>query len=425
MKNLFLTALISLSIAISSFAESGQLTETISWELEKGILVINGEGLMPEYESPNDFPWADNRSSITEIVVFYNIENISAGAFSDYTNLTSVMILCREMTSIGEGAFLNCSSLNAIKMNSLIPPVIFENTFQGVDRSIQLDVPNASIELYRAASYWSEFSFLHTISNGIANGTTGDLTWDLADGTLTISGEGAMPDYYSSNPDWIIYGESIIEIIIEEGVTSTGAYAFGGFGNLTSVTLPNTLETIGTKSFASCINLESVVIPDGVVSIGGAAFSNCIGLSSITIPNSVTSIEYDAFWNCTSLSTIVMEGELPPAIIENTFRGVDHSIPIIVPNETALALYSEAPYWSEFTTLRVATSITSISEIENDKNIYVKNGCIILEGFNDEIIVRNISGHIIAKGYFTSVDVQQAGIYLVQIGNKVSKILVW
>ena len=424
MKNLFLTAVLSLSVAISSFAQSGQLTETISWELEKGTLIINGEGQMPEFESPNDFPWADNRSSITEAVVFYDIENISAGAFRDCVNLSSVMLLCREITSIGEEAFLNCSSLNSIQMNSLIPPVIFENTFQGVDRSIQLSVPSASIELYRAALYWSEFSFLHTISNGVANGTTGDLAWDLADGTLTISGEGIMPDYYYSNPGWIIYGSSIAEIIIEEGVTSTGAYAFSGFENLISVTLPNTLDTIGVKSFASCFRLESIVIPNGVVSIGGAAFSNCENLSSISIPNSVMSIEYDAFLNCTNLSSIIMEGELPPIIIENTFRGVDHSITVIVPNETALDLYSKAPYWSEFTALRSATGVTSIDKIEDSKGIYTENGCIILDSFSDEITVRDVGGRIIVKGYFETIKVPQAGVYFVQKGNKVLKVLV-
>ena len=467
MKNLFLTTLMCLFAAVSSFAKEGQLTVSINWELNDNTLLIAGAGKMPEYESPKDFPWHESRASIITVIITNQITNISGYAFSDCLNLqyigmpNSIMSIgceafsncitldkitipknvtniensafsgCtaintitipKNVTNIGDSVFLNCK-LTTIIMEGEVPPTITAETFASIDRSIRLIVPDNSVKLYNESAYWNEFTSLQVYSNIIASGTTGTLTWSLANGIMTISGEGEMPDYYDFL-EWKIYSEYISKLIIEEGVTSIGAYAFADFMNSTSVELPSTLRAIGIKAFSFWASLEEIVIPDGVTSIGGAAFGNCYGLEKITIPNSVTSIEWDVFNNCISLHTIIANCEVPPAIFDSTFDGVDHSITVIVP-KAAIEEYRSAPYWKEFTSFQAQTP-SSIKEVGVLQNIYVEGGCIIVsEGIDAEMSVINLNGHIIAKGYqLTRIEVPQAGIYLIKIGSKVTKILV-
>ena len=122
--------------------------------------------------------------------------------------------------------------------------------------------------------------------------------------TLTISGNGAMMDY---NFPWRPFIEDITKVIIEDGITSIGNYAFSGCSGLTSVTIGNGVTSIGGYAFDGCSGLTSVTIPNSVTSIGKGAFNNCNGLTFVTIPNSVTSIGSGAFSGCNGLTSIAVE----------------------------------------------------------------------------------------------------------------------
>ena len=78
------------------------------------------------------------------------------------------------------------------------------------------------------------------------------------------------------------------------------------YPNLTNVTIPEGVTSIGNEAFQSCTSLTSINIPDSVTSIGGSAFNNCSKLTSITIPNSVTSIGGYAFYNCSKLTSVTI-----------------------------------------------------------------------------------------------------------------------
>ena len=96
-------------------------------------------------------------------------------------------------------------------------------------------------------------------------------------GTLTISGTGGMPNYAdASKRPWDAYSSSIKKVVINNGVTSIGDYAFEHCTGLTSVTIPNSVTSIGSRAFCDCYGLTSVTIPNSVTSIGEKAFSSCI-----------------------------------------------------------------------------------------------------------------------------------------------------
>ena len=103
---------------------------------------------------------------------------------------------------------------------------------------------------------------------------------------------------------WLCRG--LTSITIPGSVTSIGGSAFEKCRGLTSVTIGSGVTSIGDYAFYSCSRLTSITIPDSVTSIGTLAFSDCSGLTSVTISDSVTSIGYSAFSGCHGLTSITI-----------------------------------------------------------------------------------------------------------------------
>ena len=146
------------------------------------------------------------------------------------------------------------------------------------------------------------FSASAADSDIVASGECGahggdNLTWTLdSEGTLTISGEGDMCEYYATDArKWHHSSQSITRVQITNGVTSIGRYAFFHFTSLISITIPDSVTGISNYTFEGCTSLTSITIPDGVKSIGYNTFQSCSKLESIIIPDSVTSIGRGAF----------------------------------------------------------------------------------------------------------------------------------
>ena len=178
--------------------------------------------------------------------------------------------------------------------------------------------------------------------------------WYLSDGTLTVSQKGDMSNYPEGETPWNRQRNGIKKIVIEEGVTRIGDYAFAGCQNLTSVEIPNSVKSIGVRAFVECIKLPSIEIPNSVTSIEEQAFSFCDGLTSIEIPNSVTIIGYQAFYNCyrlasvtignsvtdianeafyalPALTSITFKGSNPPNFEANVFKAPNENVSVYVP----------------------------------------------------------------------------------------------
>lgn len=155
--------------------------------------------------------------------------------------------------------------------------------------------------------YYSEESGKCTIFKAVQ--PLNEIWYTTSDGnTIELSKywEGETP---TSNT----YENGVGKFVFTNPVTVlTDAFNFEGRGGdttqLLSVTLPNSVTTIGNYTFFNCSSLTSITIPNSVTSIGNSAFAYCSSLTSITIPDGVTIIGMGAFQDCRSLSSITYNG---------------------------------------------------------------------------------------------------------------------
>ena len=159
----------------------------------------------------------------------------------------------------------------------------------------------------------------------IGSPTATDVTATLSGGTLTISGTGAMLNWWSGDPPWYLVSASITTVVINDDVTDIGDFAFFNCSSLTEVTIPNSVTTIGDF-----------------------AFEYCSSLTEVTIGNSVTSIGNGAFVYCSSLTEVTNHASVPQWINANVFYNLDISqITLLVPGASEPA-YRTANVWKDF-----------------------------------------------------------------------------
>ena len=196
----------------------------------------------------------------------------------------------------------------------------------------------------------------------VASGTCGDnLTWKLDDeGTLTISGKGAMTEWVNSDSaPWKTYSNTINKVVIQPGVTSIGGHAFSKCKNLTSITIPEGVTSIEGGVFYKCSSLTSITIPESVTSIGWYAFQGCSSLTSITIPEGVTSIGWYAFQGCSSLTSITIP-EGVTSIGKNEFSGCKNLTSITIPEGVTIIEAEAFRGCSSLTSITIPKGVTSI-----------------------------------------------------------------
>ena len=154
---------------------------------------------------------------------------------------------------------------------------------------------------------------------------------------------------------------SLTSVTIPNSVTSIGDKTFYGCSSLTSVTIPNSVTSIGNKTFYGCSSLTSVTIPNSVTSIGDLAFDRCSSLTSVTIPNSVTSIGISAFYGCSSLTSVTIPNSVT-SIGAGVFSDCSSLTSVTIPNSVTSIETGVFECCSSLSSITIPNSVTSIGE---------------------------------------------------------------
>ena len=223
----------------------------------------------------------------------------------------------------------------------------------------------------------------------IGSGRCGEnVTWKLYfdrtlfDRTLYISGFGCMVDYDSTNGvPWKDEGKRIRKVVVEEGITRIGSWAFASGYNLTSAELPSSVTSIGNSAFHGC-SLTSINIPDGVTNIESNAFMYCFELTSVELPSSVTSIGKSAFYGCGLISIDIPDGVT--SIADFAFSACRSLTTINIPDGvTSISSFAFSDCRS-LTSISIPSSVTNIGwsafdGCENLKSVTISRKCTVDE----------------------------------------------
>ena len=294
------------------------------------------------------------------------------------------------------------------------------------------------------------FTFLFALIAGIGiassatSGKCGDnLTWNLSNGVLTISGTGDMHNYGWNNwmsigawveSPWYSNRNSIHTVIINDGATSIGEVAFFGCSSLTSVTIPNSVTGIEKEAFENCSSLTSVTIPNSVTGIGKEAFRGCSGLTSVIIGKGVRSILDNAFEGCTKLTSITIPNSVT-YIGNYAFSDCSKLTSITIPNSVT-SIGDNAFYGcSSLTSITIPNSVTYIGyktfiDCSSLTSVTINSDAIVNEDYSSDYNLKNIFGSQVTKyiigptvnGIGKYAFYECAGLSSVTIGNSVTRI---
>ncbi|MCQ2449039.1 MAG: leucine-rich repeat domain-containing protein, partial [Clostridia bacterium] len=320
-----LLAVVPLGTFSVSAATSGICGENLTWAYDDSTytLTISGTGAMRNYDFETA-PWQSYYNTMKTLNIGTGVTTIGEDAFYGCTGLTSITI-GNSVTTIGSDAFYGCTGLTSITIPDSVTTIGSE-AFSGCTGLTEINW-NAKTAA-DGSSYSGVFYKAGTASGGITV-TFGDSVEKIPAYLFYVSDSSDRPNVKS--------------VTIGNSVTTIGGYAFYGCTGLTSITIPNSVTTIGYRAFDGCTGLTGVyitdvaawcnisfgsydanplnyahnlylngelvtdlVIPQGVTEIKEYAFYYCTGLTSITIPDSVTTISSSAFNGCTGLTSVII-----------------------------------------------------------------------------------------------------------------------
>ena len=252
-----------------------------------------------------DYAFAES-PALTEITLPKNLETIGERAFADCANLQKV-VFPEGLKAIYTGAFANCIALTSITLPSTLTEMnalafCYCTALQQV--YIPASLTKINMVIGPTSNFYGPFEGCSALSDvTFETGTTqipdylffetGLQSITIPD-TVTSIGGGAFENC-----------DKLAEINFPDSLTAIeGEYAFARCKALTEIVLPKNLETIGLRVFYECVNLQKVVLPEGLKAIKDFAFGYCTSLLDVTLPSSLVELDACAFGGCTSLEKI-------------------------------------------------------------------------------------------------------------------------
>ena len=290
-------------IGEGAFENTAYYNNPNNWEQPNGEVLYIGNHLIEARGDTDNYdpaptpacrtgtPLIEARGVTGEYTVREGTVTISTGAFYRCEGLTGITIPDGVKT-IGDRAFEYCSALADISIPDSVNYIgydVFYDTAYCTDENNWED----------GALYIG--NHLIDVDNDFAGSFT------VRDGTVTIATGGG----YGSGSNAFARCDSLASVTLPDSIKSIGPGAFYGCTSLKEINIPNSVTEIGNEAFASCEALESITIPDSVITIGMGAFGSCDALESITIPDSVTSPLLGTFYGCELLKTVVIGNNVP------------------------------------------------------------------------------------------------------------------
>ena len=300
---------------------------------------------------------------LTSVIIPGTVTTIEDDAFFGCSDLETLTIP-NSVTTISGGAFFNCD-----KLNTLYCQADPDKLTWGASSSDFIS--NKGTKCYVASrfitKYESKFGSINVDfeAKSYASGTCGEnVNWTLdGDGTLFITGTGAMYNYKNSwgerAPWYEDYTDYITSVVISDGVTTVGDWAFYTCRKLSSVSLPDSLKSIGVRAFGETASLTSIELPSNLETIGDLAF--CVSMiRSITIPDSVTTIGDNAFLSAYKMTSVNLGNG-----VETLGYGVFSSTAIesiVIPSSVKTIGDEAFDGCSSLTTVTISDGLESIGE---------------------------------------------------------------
>ena len=305
-------------------------------------------------------------TSLASIDIPNSVTSIGVSAFYGCTSLTSINIP-NSVTSIGDYAFSGCTSLASIEIPNSVTS-IGGSAFQGCTSLVSIEIPNSVTSIGGSAFQ----GCTSLVSIDIPNSVT-SIGYSSFSGCTSLASID-IPNSVTSIDNYAFQGcTSLASIVIPDSVTSIDNYAFRDCTSLVSVDIPNSVTRIGYGAFNGCTSLVSVDIPNSVTSIGEGAFGNCTKLTSIEIPNSVTIIDNYAFQGCTSLVSINIPNSVT-RIGDVAFSGCTSLTSVDIKS----CIYIGKNVFKSCTSLKNVTLPANLKSIGNS----TFNGCTSLENID-------------------------------------------
>ena len=208
---------------------------------------------------------------------------------------------------------------------------------------------------------------------------------------------------------------------------------FYSCSGLTSVTILNSVTSIGVQAFANCSGLTSVNIPNSVTSIGGAAFSGCTGLTSVIIPNSVTSIGRLAFDSCSGLTEVYCYAVSVPQTSQNAFNDSNIEYATLYVPDASVNAYKQAVPWKYFNTIVGLNGPTSARPLDCDTPVLIQSegGILTIQGIDDgtQVSIYGIDGTEAGSAIgrngeaLIGTNLKPGSVAIVKIGKKSVKVI--